>query len=219
MRFLYFAILSLTFSSCMRSTPYIYHIDLPSDYAEETAFPLLIFLHGAGEKGDDLEKVKVHGPPRLIAEGSRTFPAIVVSPLCSEDRFWMVDRLEVMLRELRELYNIDDKRMYLTGLSMGGYGTMKWAYAHPEHFAALVPICGGELQEGKSAIIKDIPLWAFHGAKDEVVPISLTEDYINALKTVGGNPRFTIYPEAGHDSWTETFENEDMWDWLFAQRK
>lgn len=205
--------------SCQDSSAYRYITNLPTDFKVDEATPLLIFLHGAGERGDDIEKVKVHGPPKLVSNGTRSFPAIVISPLSPKGVYWNVNRLEAMLAEVKAKYKIDKSRIYLTGLSMGGYGTMAWAYAHPEHFAALLPICGGQLEDGKSEGIKDIPLWAFHGDADQAVPITGTNAFIQALKDVGGNPKYTIYPGVGHDSWTETYDNPDVWEWLFAHKK
>lgn len=204
--------------SCQNNSVYPYLTDLPSDFKVDEATPLLIFLHGAGERGDDLEKVKVHGPPKMAAQGN-DIPAIVISPLCPDGEFWRTPRLEALLAEVTSKYKIDRSRIYLTGLSMGGYGTVAWAYAHPEHFAALVPICGGRLEEGKSAGIKDIPLWAFHGDQDQVVPIAETDTYIQALKDAGGSPKYTIYPDVGHNSWTDTYDNKELWDWMFAQKR
>jgi len=162
--------------------------------------------------------VKVHGPPKL-AEGGKDFPAIVISPLCPSGVYWNVTRLEAMLSKVKSDHNIDASRIYLTGLSMGGYGTMEWAFAHPEHFAALAPICGGVLNADRVAAIKNIPLWAFHGAKASVVPIEQTDEYIQALKQIGGQPKYTVYPDTDHDSWTESYNNTEFWNWMFDQKK
>jgi len=204
--------------ACQDNVSYKYITNLPTDFTVDEATPLLIFLHGSGERGDDLEKVKVHGPPKLAAQG-KNIPAIIISPQCPNGERWQVTRLEALLQEVSEKYTIDKSRIYLTGLSMGGYGTMTWAYNHPEHFAALAPICGGVIEKGKTAGIKDIPLWAFHGAKDSVVPIQQTDEFIQALKDIGSSPRYTVYPETDHDSWTETYDNPEFWNWLFAQKR
>lgn len=204
--------------SCQDNSSYRYVTNLPSNFKVDQATPLLLFLHGSGERGDDLEKVKVHGPPKLAALG-KDFPAIVISPQCPSDERWDTNRLEALLKEVQSKYRIDKSRIYLTGLSMGGYGTMSWVYAHPEHFAAIAPICGGQLEKGKSEGIKDIPLWAFHGDQDNVVPIEQTNAYIQELKDVGGNPKYTIYLGVGHDSWTATYDNPEFWEWLFNQKR
>ena len=220
MQYLLILVLITTALSCSTDhTPYPYITNLPADFNSEQPSPLLIFLHGSGERGEDIEKVKVHGPPKLAANDSRSFPAILISPLCPKDVSWNVDRLEATLSEVKSKYNIDASRIYLTGLSMGGYGTMAWAYQHPEHFAALAPICGGTVNEKRTEAIKSIPLWAFHGAKDQVVPIDKTNEYIASLRAAGADPKYTIYPEAYHDSWTETYDNPELWEWMFAQKR
>jgi len=198
---------------------YKYKVDLPSYYNEETdqLYPLLIFLHGAGERGEDLDKVSVHGPPKLHNAG-QDFPTIIVSPLCPANVYWDIARLEALLKEIKKKYKIDDSRIYLTGLSMGGYFTWGWATAHPEHFAALVPICGGGEPDNVTSI-KDIPVWAFHGGQDDVVPISQSQEMIEALQDLGANPKFTIYPDVGHDSWTEAYNTPELWEWLFGKSK
>ncbi len=199
--------------------PYTHLITVPDNYETESSkdFPLLIFLHGAGERGTDLEKIAVHGPPNLQREG-QDFPCIIVSPLCPAEVYWDVELLELLLKEIKQTHRIDTSRIYLTGLSMGGYGTWSWGIEHPEHFAALVPICGGGNPE-KVAPIKDIPTWAFHGEKDNVVPISQSEEMVTALKAIGAEPKFTVYPEAGHDSWTEAYDTAELWEWMFQKIK
>jgi predicted peptidase len=113
---------------------------------------------------------------------------------------------------------VDPDRVYLTGLSMGGYGTWSLAAAHPERFAAIVPICGGG-NPADAAKLASLPVWVFHGAKDPTVPLERSKEMVEAIKSAGGNPRFTIYPEAGHDSWTETYNNPELYQWLLEQKK
>ena len=154
-----------------------YLLYLPAGYHDEPdkTWPLLLFLHGAGERGSDLEILKKHGPPRLIAEGEE-FPFIVAAPQCPEDTWWNlhVDALELLLDELEAEYRVDTRRIYLTGLSMGGYGSWHLAADNPTRFAAVVPICGGGHKffgfPQRVRVLKDVPIWVFHGAKDEVVP-------------------------------------------------
>jgi predicted peptidase len=139
-----------------------YLLYLPKDYAEKDSWPLMLFLHGAGERGDDLQRVKVHGPPKLIAAG-KEFPFIVVSPQCPKDRSWETLELTALVDEIVEKYKVDPDRIYVTGLSMGGFGTWSLAACTPHRFAALVPICGGgEPQAAKR--IAHVPVWVFHGA-------------------------------------------------------
>lgn len=197
-----------------------YLLFLPEDYGKKRQrWPLIMFLHGAGERGDDLQKVKKHGPPKII-EKQKDFPFIVVSPQCPEDDWW-TDKVEVLINLLDDIvarYDVDDERIYLTGLSMGGYGTWSLASVHPERFAAIAPICGG----GKPFMamrLKDIPVWVFHGAKDKAVPLEESEEMVNAIRSRGGNVKLTIYPDAGHDSWTETYNNQKLYDWFLEHRK
>ena len=198
-----------------------YLLFLPEGYDEQARqkWPLILFLHGAGERGDDLDLVKVHGPPKLV-EDDPDFPFIVLSPQCPADSWWTehLDDLAALLDEVIGAHDVDTNRLYVTGLSMGGYGTWSLALAQPERFAAIVPICGG----GKPYLarrLKDLPVWAFHGAQDTVVPLEESEQMVAAIKEAGGAPRLTIYPDAGHDSWTETYANSELYVWLLEQEK
>lgn len=189
---------------------------LPEGYdALERNWPLLLFLHGKGESGDMIELVKKNGPPMLIGYGTK-FPFIVVSPQCPEEQRWSIEVLDMVLTEMVEQYRVDTDRIYVTGLSMGGEGTWKLAIAYPDRFAAIVPICGWTDPQF-APVIRDLPVWVFHGAKDDVVPLSESEDMVNALKGLGSPVKFTVYPEANHDSWTETYNNPEMWEWLGEQ--
>jgi len=197
-----------------------YLLFLPEGYGEKKqGWPMILFLHGAGERGSDLRKVKKHGPPKIV-EKRKDFPFIVVSPQCPQDDWW-TEKAEVLIHLLDDIvsrYDVDTDRIYLTGLSMGGYGTWSLASAYPERFAATAPICGG----GKRFMahkLKDVPVWAFHGAKDNVVPLEESEEMVNAIKARGGNAKLTVYPDAGHDSWTETYNNEALYDWFLKHRK
>ena len=194
-----------------------YLLYLPQDYDQKESWPLLLFLHGAGERGDDLDLVKKHGPPKLI-EAGKEFPFIVVSPQCPGNRRWEAFELAALLDEITEKYKVDQDRIYVTGLSMGGFGTWSLFAHQPKRFAALVPICGG----GEPIIAKlfrPIPVWVFHGAKDTAVPLERSEKMVEAMKQAGGNVRFTVYPEAGHDSWTETYANPELYEWLLQQKR
>lgn len=196
-----------------------YLLYLPDGYADskEERWPLMLFLHGAGERGDDIEKVKVHGPPKLIAQG-KSFPFIVVSPQCPEGEWWSSEVLDALLREVESRYRVDADRVYVTGLSMGGFGTWNLALAYPDRFAAIAPVCGGGMPL-LAPRIKDLPVWVFHGAKDEVVPIQESQRMVEALKRCGGNVKFTVYPDAGHDSWTDTYDNPALYEWFLRNRR
>ncbi len=194
-----------------------YLLYLPEEYEQRDSWPLILFLHGAGERGDDLELVKKHGPPKLIAAGE-DFPFIVVSPQCPKDRWWESVELAALLDEVSGRYNVDADRIYVTGLSMGGFGTWRLAFFQPHRFAAIAPICGGgERYWTKS--YPHLPVWAFHGAKDTSVPLERSVDMIEGLEAEGGHPKLTVYPEAKHDSWTETYENPEFYEWLLQQKR
>ena len=200
--------------------PLKYLLYLPGDYDKSPQrWPLVLFLHGAGERGQRLDLVKKHGPPKLVDRG-RQFPFILVSPQCPAASWWTKETaaLLALLNEVASRYRVDPNRVYVTGLSMGGMGTWALAAADPNRFAAIVPICGGG--EPKTAgRIKRLPVWAFHGAKDRTVPLKATRDMIDALEKAGAKPRLTVYPEAGHDSWTATYSNEELYTWLLSQRR
>ena len=194
-----------------------YLLYLPKDYAKQDNWPLMVFLHGAGERGDDLEQLKVHGPPKLIAEG-KDFPCVVMAPQCAKHARWYPQALIELIDRVANEHKVDKSRIYLTGLSMGGYGTWALAAEYPKVFAAIAPICGGGRPEKAEAYV-GIPVWVFHGAKDERVKIEESEKMVEAIKAAGGDPKFTVYPDAGHDSWTETYDNPEFYEWLFKQKK
>jgi len=193
---------------------------LPEEYGQDKAkrWPLLLFLHGAGERGEDLNLLKRHGPPKIV-EKDPHFPFIVVAPQCPANRFGLAnDVLIALLDDIIARYAVDPDRVYVTGLSMGGYGTWSLACAYPERFAAIVPICGkGETWQAGS--LRHVPVWAFHGAKDTVVPPEGSEKMVEAVRRNGGEAKLTIYPEAGHDSWTATYDNPELYQWLLNHRR
>ena len=195
-----------------------YLISMPEGHAAaDHRWPLLVFLHGAGERGDDMTLVRRHGPPRLIDEGRR-FPAVVVSPQCPLHTWWNLPAIEMLIDDLVARHRVDTGRIYLTGLSMGGYGTWALAQRQPERYAAIVPICGGG-NAHDAFKLRDTPTWVFHGALDDVVSADESQRMVDAMQAAGGFPRFTLYPEAGHDSWTAAYATEELWTWLFAQRR
>lgn len=197
-----------------------YLLFLPEDYGKtDQPWPLMMFLHGAGERGDDLNQVKVHGPAKIV-ESKKDFGFIVVSPQCSKNTWWPneTDALINLLDEIINCCNVDRDRVYLTGLSMGGYGTWTLACKYPNRFAAIAPICGGG-EPLLSGQLKHIPTWAFHGAKDNVVPLEKSEEMVKAVQAAGGDAKLTVYPEAGHDSWTETYDNPELYEWFLKHRR
>ena len=195
-----------------------YLLFLPPGYETSAkSWPLMLFLHGAGESGTNLDKVKTHGPPKLVESTRPDFPFILVSPQ-SARRGWQPELLSALLDDIVKNHRVDKDRVYLTGLSMGGYGTWSLAAAHPEKFAAIAPICGGGNPRDAAKLAK-LPIWVFHGAKDSTVPIERSKEMVEAIKAAGGNPRFTVYPEASHDSWTETYNNPELYQWFLEQKR
>ncbi len=197
-----------------------YLLFLPEGYGKkQKRWPLMLFLHGAGERGDDLEKVKKHGPPKIV-QTRKDFPFIVVSPQCPEEQWWTI-KTEVLINlldEIIERYDVDTERIYLTGMSMGGYGSWALASEYPDRFAAVAPICGGG-NHMMSLTLKDVLVWAFHGAKDDVVPLKESQELVDAINARGGNAKLTVYPDAKHDSWTQTYKNQELYDWLLEHRR
>jgi len=198
-----------------------YLVAVPEGYDPKgEALPLVLFLHGAGERGDNLARVKFHGPPRLIEQG-KPLNAIVVSPQCPADTWWTdhIQLLSKLLDKIERDYTIDQDRIYVTGLSMGGYGTFALAAHEPKRFAAAVPICGGGSWLQARAMGK-LPIWVFHGEADKVIPVDESRQLFNYIQRLGNdNAKLTVYPGVDHDSWTQTYANQDVWDWLFAQKR
>lgn len=190
---------------------------LPEGFANDgRKWPLIVFLHGSGERGTDLEKVKIHGPPMMV-EKKKDFPFIVVSPQAEAGRNFEGDALIPLLNELVRKLPVDKDRIYLTGLSMGGFATWGWAVQEPGRFAAIAPIAAGWSTED-ACKVKGIPIWAFHGAKDGVVPLGPHQQMIDAVNACGGNAKMTVYPEADHDSWTATYANPELYEWFLQHR-
>ena len=201
-----------------------YLLFLPRRYPGRRRWPLILFLHGAGERGDDLEIVKRHGVPKLV-EADSSFPFVAVSPQCPTGGRWhlYLKTLGALLDDVTARYAVDPSRIYLTGLSMGGYGTWHLAARYPDRFAAIAPVCGGGLASAgfpdKARALRGVPVWAFHGALDTTVPVAESRRLVDALRAAGGDARLTIYPDAGHDSWTPTYADPALYDWLLAQRR
>jgi predicted peptidase len=186
---------------------YRYLLSKPEGYETDAKkkWPLVIFLHGAGERGNDLEQIKKHGPPKLIATGQK-FPAVIASLQCPPNELWNPHGVKAVTDHLIKTERIDTSRVYLTGLSMGGFGTWETAFEYPDTYAAIAPI-------------KHLPAWIFHGDKDGTVPVENSHNIHDALKKIGAPVKLTIYPGVGHDSWTATYDNPEFWKWLFEQKR
>ena len=205
-----------------------YLLFLPKGYdaKAEERWPLILFLHGAGERGSDVWKVATHGPGKYAAAHS-DFPFILVSPQCPERQIWSKEVLLRLLDEITATNLVDTNRIYLTGLSMGGYGTWDLGLTYPEQFAAIAPICGGGQKislllsrQDKWAALQALGVWAFHGAKDPVVPLEESQRMVDTLKQEGlPDVKLTVYPEAQHDSWTEAYKNPALYEWLLNHRR
>ena len=213
-----------TFKNADGSTsPYV--VFVPHDYDGKKEYPVILFLHGAGEtkstKGGGKMPVEVGIGP-AIKKQEKTFPFIVVIPQ-AETRGWGAEgpnakRALAMLDEVLKEYKTDPKRVYLTGLSMGGMGTWSVAMAHPERWAAIVPICGRG-DTSKAEKIKDIPCWCFHGDADPTVKVDLSRNMVKAIKEAGGSPKYTEYPGVGHNSWNAAYASKELYDWLWSQKR
>ena len=211
-----------------------YRLHLPPAAERPSAgWPLLLFLHGAGERGDDLRLVAVHGPPKRLEQQRELASCVLVSPQCPADEWWRASTLMALLDEVRADVEVDPARLYVSGLSMGGYGTWQLLARYPELFAAAVPICGGgdparlghpdapgdgfDLEGLLRA--RAVPLRVFHGANDLVVPPEESRRLVRALEAVDADVQLTIYPGCGHDSWSRTYADPALYAWMFAQRR
>ena len=193
-----------------------YWLFLPADYRDNDSVPLMLFLHGAGERGDNLELVKKWGPPKLVEKDPR-FQFAVVSPQCRKNERWDVEQMVALVKHLAGTYHIDRQRMYCTGLSMGGYGTWAITAKYPKLFAAAVPICGGGDPTQATALAK-LPIWAFHGDKDTSVPLERSQVMVEAIRKAGGNVKLKIYPGVGHNSWSQTYANPELYKWFLSHQ-
>jgi predicted peptidase len=203
-----------------------YLLYAPATGTRRRRWPLIVFLHGGGERGDDPRLLTAQPLPQTLA-GTTTFPAVVVSPqLPRRFTFWtdLIEPVDLLVRRLAARYAVDPHRLYLTGLSTGGFGTWEYGLRHPKRFAALVPIAGG--YPGTSGVprgicaLRDVPIWAFHGAADTTVPPYQEEALVRALRRCGSTRiRFTLFPEVGHSgSWHRAYAERNLWRWLFSKQ-
>ena len=196
-----------------------YWLFVPAAYSadESQRWPLVLFLHGSGERGDDLELVKKHGPPKWLSQRP-DFPAVVISPQCPAAQRWNAAELAKLIESAANNLRIDRQRLYVTGLSMGGSGTWSLLAERPDLFAAAIPICGRGNLTRIEAIAKT-PVWVAVGAKDRAGLVTNNIDLVAALTATGGATGFTLYPDLAHDCWTTTYEDEAIWKWLFSQKR
>lgn len=197
-----------------------YIVFIPHDYKGDKPYPTILFLHGAGSSGTDGKKQTQGGLATAIRKQEKTFPFIAIFPQ-SQKGGWTASSAEgkramAILAEVEKQHKVDSKRIYLTGLSMGGFGTWSFAAAHPDKWAAIAPICGGGDPKNAEKI-KNIPCWCFHGDADKTVPVQRSRDMIEALKKAGGTPKYDEYPDVGHNSWDKAYGNPELYQWFLKQ--
>ena len=222
-----------TFSSSEGELPY--RLLIPADYDPAKKYPLVLFLHGAGERGNDNQKQLVHVVGTFVQPAARAkYPCFVVAPQCPGGELWCNTPWNVatvvqpddpskamtltmqLLDALQKEYSIDANRLYVMGLSMGGFGTWDAVTRYPGKFAAAVPMCGGG-DTKKAEVIKDMPIWNFHGSSDGAVKVQLSRDMIAAIQAAGGKPKYTEYPGVGHNCWTPATQEPELLPWLFSK--
>ena len=194
-------------------------LTLPRGYENggATAWPLVVFLHGSGERGSDLHQVRAHGPPRHAAAG-REYPFVLCSPQLQAGSRWQPERLHTLLRVLQQRWRVDANRVIATGMSLGGHGVWDWAAAYPDDLAAMVPVCGyGNPTHVCRA--RQVPVRAYHGAADTVVPVAGQQACIDALRGCGGRADFIVYPGVGHNAWEPAYDDPELVPWLMKQAR
>lgn len=196
-----------------------YGVYCPPDYDREKSFPLIVYLHGAGERGDDFEKVYRHSIPRYIREGE-DFPAVILAPQCPGRVVWnnLVLGLKQLIDSVIQEYHIDIHRVSITGQSMGGFGTWEMGLTYSNFFSCIAPICGGGMS-WRCCNLKNTPVWAFHGDADELVPLHTSTDMVDEVNRTGGNARLTVLHGVGHEGWDFIFHETRLIDWLIGHRR
>lgn len=197
-----------------------YLVYLPKDYDGEKKYPLLLFLHGAGERGDNLEVLKCHSIPKIF-EDDVDYEAVVISPQCKHNKTWNSDpvRLRSFISEMIEKYAIDENAISITGISMGGYGTWQMIMDYPDLFSATAPICGGGMAWRADTIL-NLPIRIYHGEIDDAVNVFYSKDIYRVLKKRNAkDAELFLYPNVGHDVWVQAYEQTDLISWLISKRK
>ena len=198
-----------------------YYLYFPQDYEmdKDKEFGLLLFLHGGGDAGDSLSRIKSSGPPKLIADGKQ-FPFLILAPQHPHERQWWNTRSVMQLLDTIVAHNrVDKKRIYLTGLSRGGNAAWELAVHYPKKFAAMAVVCGMAPAPYAKWIDKEMPIWVFHGEEDKSIPISESEEMVARLQKLGHKVQFTRYPGVGHNSWVRAYNTEALYDWFAAQQR
>lgn len=221
-----------------------YRLLLPKNYDKSKKYPLILFLHGAGERGTDNEKQLVHGAKMFLeAQNREQFPAIIILPQCPPESYWAsvkVDRSQKpssfefnysrpsnwplvaaydLVKRLVEEESVNKHRLYIMGLSMGGMGTFEQVYQHPKTFAAAIPICGGADVAGYDKRVRKTPFWVFHGDADSVVPVKHSREIVEKLKALKVPVQYTEYPGVNHNSWDTAFAEPELLPWLFSNSR
>ena len=193
-------------------------------------YPVIVYLHGAGERGDDNQQQLVYLPELMIRpERRRAYPCFLIAPQCGQRCWWSdkspgqeisfyLEAVMAMLDAVLSSQPADPERVYATGISMGGFGVWDLAGQFTDRLAAAVPICGGGA-ERTAPRLTELPIWAWHGDQDEAVPVRYSRRMIEAIRQAGGHPRYTELKGVGHDSWTPVYENDGLMEWMFAQRR
>jgi len=212
-----------------------YRLLKPAKLDPGQKYPLVVFLHGAGERGSDNDKQLIHGVPQFVVNREK-YPCFLVAPQCPDGKRWVevdwsadshtmpkepgeVGELTLKLIDAL-IWNmpVDRKRVYITGLSMGGFGTWDLLARCPGVFAAAAPVCGGA-DEATAVSVQRVPIWAFHGAKDTAVKPARSRNMIAALVKAGGSPKYTEYPDVGHNSWDPAYVTPELYGWLLSQQR
>lgn len=189
---------------------------LPLELSAKT--PVLVFLHGTGEIGTDVNLTMVHGPWKYSRAHPTEAPFIILAPQLTEKVEWNPATLDEWLDQALKGLPVDRSRLYLTGMSRGGRGTWNWAIAYPKRFAAIVPVAGDSLYRDACAL-KDVPVWAFHGAKDDLVLYQPEEQFADAVRACGGEVNYTLYPDGNHNSWDAAYTHPSLYKWLLTHKR
>ena len=193
---------------------------LPAGYDKTKKYPIIFFLHGAGERGNDLELAMSNGYMKYVKEQGKKYPFIFIAPQCPEEKYWgcFTESLLAFFDDMINALPVDEDRVYLTGLSMGGTGTWMLSMACPEKFAAIAPVCGTGIYWNAERLIQ-MPIYIYHGDCDEIVPINESVNMVSAINRRGGSAKLEICHGRGHDVWVEAYGNDDLWKWLLEHRR